>query len=243
MNMKMLTAALLSGIALCVEADDVDAKGGLVRRPSSGKVIAIVNAQTKVVDNRVSEMGHSIETLLTLPVKVSSLKGGNLFGMLESQRRAAATIVLLDNNEPRSTFLVAPEEGWAIVNVGELSSDKPPEDVLERRVQKEIWRGVTYLVGGTDAEFQPCLMRKIRSLKDLDEYPKLLVPAPMTFSKILQRAECYGILPVVEDTYLNACRQGWAPPPTNELQKAIWDKVHAIPKTPMKIEFDPKKGR
>ena len=34
-----------------------------------------------------------------------------------------------------------------------------------------------------------------------------------------------------------------APAPTNEFQKAVWDKVHAIPQNPMKIEFDPKKGR
>jgi len=37
--------------------------------------------------------------------------------------------------------------------------------------------------------------------------------------------------------------EGWAPAPTNEYQKIVWDKVHAIPQKPMKIEFDPKKGR
>ena len=44
-------------------------------------------------------------------------------------------------------------------------------------------------------------------------------------------------------TYKEACEEGWAPAPTNEIQKAIWDKVRATPKNPMKIEFDPKKGR
>ena len=241
--MKKLIAAAMSAIALCAGADDVENEGGIVRKPTSGKVIAIVNAQTKVADDKVGGMGRSIDTFLSLPVEVSSLKGGNLSGMLGGQRRAAATIVLLDSNDPKTTLLVAPEKGWAIVNMEELSSDNPSSDVLERRVQKEIWRGIAYLVGGSDAEFQPCLMRKIRSLGDLDEYPKLLAPAPMTFSKILQRAEAYGILPVVEDTYLNACREGWAPPPTNDAQRVIWEKIHPLPKNPMKIEFDPKKGR
>jgi hypothetical protein len=44
-------------------------------------------------------------------------------------------------------------------------------------------------------------------------------------------------------TYRKACKEGWAPTPTNDVQKAIWDRIHATPKNPMKIEFDPKKGR
>ena len=44
-------------------------------------------------------------------------------------------------------------------------------------------------------------------------------------------------------TYKDACEAGWASKPTNIWQKAIWDKVHTTPKNPMKIEFDPKKGR
>ena len=44
-------------------------------------------------------------------------------------------------------------------------------------------------------------------------------------------------------TYKKACQQGWAPAPTNNIQQAIWNRVHAAPKNPMKIEFDPKKGR
>ena len=43
--------------------------------------------------------------------------------------------------------------------------------------------------------------------------------------------------------YSAAVQEGWAPTPTDTVQKAIWDKVNATPKTPMKIEFDPKKGR
>jgi hypothetical protein len=52
-----------------------------------------------------------------------------------------------------------------------------------------------------------------------------------------------GVKPAHIRTYKQACKEGWAPAPTNEYQKAIWDKVHEPPATPMKIEFDPKKGR
>ena len=55
--------------------------------------------------------------------------------------------------------------------------------------------------------------------------------------------EKLGVTKMEKTTYLRACKEGWAPAPTNEVQKRVWDKVHAAPRMPMKIEFDPKKGR
>jgi len=52
-----------------------------------------------------------------------------------------------------------------------------------------------------------------------------------------------GVMPARKGTYESACQEGWADEPKDKYQQAIWDKVHAIPKNPMKIEFDPKKGR
>ena len=43
--------------------------------------------------------------------------------------------------------------------------------------------------------------------------------------------------------YSRACREGWAPPPTNDVQRTIWKQVHAVPDKPIKIEFDPKKDK
>ena len=42
-------------------------------------------------------------------------------------------------------------------------------------------------------------------------------------------------------TYKKACEEGWAPNPTNEFQKAIWDKVHELPTEPIKIKPEEKK--
>ena len=85
-------------------------------------------------------------------------------------------------------------------------------------------------------------MEPVYKITDLDAvtYP---VISPETMNKIIQACNKRGIQAFVSDTYKNACEQGWAPAPTNDIQKAIWDKVHAVPKNPMKIEFDPKKGR
>jgi len=40
-----------------------------------------------------------------------------------------------------------------------------------------------------------------------------------------------------------ACQEGWAPAPTNDIQKAIWNEVRQLPAKPIKIEFDPAKGK
>jgi hypothetical protein len=34
-----------------------------------------------------------------------------------------------------------------------------------------------------------------------------------------------GIKPARMTTYRKACEEGWAPMPTNSVQKAIWDEV------------------
>ena len=49
-----------------------------------------------------------------------------------------------------------------------------------------------------------------------------------------------GVSPTRKGTYEAAVKQGWAPAPTNDIQKAIWDKVHQLPTKPIQIKFDPK---
>ena len=84
-------------------------------------------------------------------------------------------------------------------------------------------------------------MRDVKSLADIDRMPERF--GLDTIAHIRNSAPFYGLVPWYQTTYIKACEEGWAPAPTNDIQKAIWDKVHAAPKNPMKIEFDPKKGR
>ena len=50
-----------------------------------------------------------------------------------------------------------------------------------------------------------------------------------------------GIRPEQKVFYRKAVEEGWAPAPTNEFQRAIWDKVHAMPTEPLKIKPETKK--
>ena len=38
-----------------------------------------------------------------------------------------------------------------------------------------------------------------------------------------------GVVPAETATYRQACREGWAPAPTNDVQRAIWDRYRAAP--------------
>ena len=45
----------------------------------------------------------------------------------------------------------------------------------------------------------------------------------------------YGIKTLTIASYRTACHYGWAPAPTNDVQRAIWQKVHEMPAAPLKI--------
>ena len=78
--------------------------------------------------------------------------------------------------------------------------------------------------------------------EDLDDHVDARLPVDV-IARFAPNLKPFGVTPALMVTYRKACTEGWAPAPTNDIQKAIWEKEHAIPKNPMKIEFDPKKGR
>ena len=51
--------------------------------------------------------------------------------------------------------------------------------------------------------------------------------SPESYTKISTFMKDVGYLTARRDTYYGACREGWAPAPTNDVQKAIFDQVKA----------------
>ncbi len=78
----------------------------------------------------------------------------------------------------------------------------------------------------------------IRGLDTVQEF----IPIDMA-NRYTSYLATLGVKPAHERTYRQACKEGWAPPPTNDIQRAIWQKVHKIPDNPMTIEYDPKKDK
>ncbi len=85
-------------------------------------------------------------------------------------------------------------------------------------------------------------MQPITSVKDLDSLVGSTLTVDVTMA-MRANLEKLGLTQTKYTTYRKACMEGWAPQPTNEYQKAIWEQIHAIPDKPITIEFDPKKDK
>ena len=217
----------------------IERAGGWVTQPSQGKVIRIVNAQKRVSRASLEETAGQISNVTSFPVVVSDSDETDPAKVIVGDTAAAVIVKDVDGKE---RITVAPEDGWSVVNVRAIGSDGADDARVTVRTAKEVWRAAAMMLGASDSMMQPCLMAPIRSLADLDANT-CVTPTMEPFNKMINNAKLMGVAVRRRVSYRKACQEGWAPQPTNDVQKAIWDKVHAVPATPMKIEFDPKKGR
>ena len=211
--------------------------GGYVYQQTDGKALKVYNCNKAADPAAINAALSAIKDYVL--VKVEAVEGA--FSAEALADNTAGAWVFVEDDDINPALLVAPEEAWARVNVRKLKADNPDVGKLNARVAKEIWRGAAIAMGGSDGQVQPSLMRSIKNLKMLDVAPAM--PTPDTFNKMMSftKDREFGI--IKRATYRAACKQGWAPAPTNDLQRAIWDKVHEIPDSPLKIEYDPKKGK
>ena len=202
--------------AIARRAEAVRRAGGFVEMPATGVVFRVVDAQKRIPRETVAAHAREIEDRMQFAVSVVEA-GAECAGM--------ARLELVDAPAAPS-LLVAPDEGWARLNVAWLASDKPSDAKIAARLRKQMWRATAYALGAGNSMYGPCLMQHIRTLADLDaDTAKTICPEP--YGKIRQVADKIGLQPRIRVTYEQACREGWAPPPTNDVQKAIWEQVKA----------------
>lgn len=245
--------ALLASTAFAVDVGEDESNeqlemrmfGGYVRKAGSAKgKVVVLNAQQRVPKTDLLpalgkiasdirpeiELKDTNEQLLPNPQPAIRSAGGNI-----------GVVVVDDSRYP--SLLIAPEEGWAIINVAALASDKPDTVKLAARTRKEILRGFALAGGCSFMARGPFVLRpSIRRASDLD-FIKEECYGVEAINTLAYSLRYYGVTPWLVTTYENACSFGWAPQPTNEYQKAIWDKVHAIPQKPIKIEYNEKRDK
>lgn len=247
-NIKIATTALTCALALVVFAEDkptasaagnevdpdaaaIAAEGGLVTEPYVGKCIMIVNNQKRIPSKDFFAKDKGIEDLFGYPVRIVA-QGSDL--------KEAGLVITVSDNETAPSILIAPEAPWAGVNIHAIATDNPKPDVLRARLQKEIWRAFMFVCGAANSSMQPCIMRPILRAKDLDDHP-VCQPCPEPINKVMQMANHLGIHEKNVTTYRDACEQGWAPAPTNDVQKKIWEQ-YKKPETRWQKDFGGKKG-
>lgn len=228
--------------------EKVEKEGGIVEGKIPGKDIRVVNAQTSVPESEIADIVKAMCTTLRAPVVTykatknekcpfataeAGFDGGNTAG-----------VVALVEDEKFPGLVIRPEDHMAIVNVMKLKKDAPSAEVLALRVRKEMWRGFGYAMGAANSTYQPCVMRDIQSLEDLDEKPIAII-SPEPLMRLDPALKKLGLAQVRRATYKRACEEGWAPAPTNDWQKAVWQKVKAeqseAPTKGIKIKFNKNK--
>lgn len=147
-------------------------------------------------------------------------------------------------NDDKSPILSAfPEDYSAKVNIGRLDKNlkgKALGKFFASRCRKELLRAFCYACGAGGSQYPDNIM-SIADITGLDLVEEF-IPGDTAFACVARLAKV-GVKPTRFATYAKACREGWAPPPTNDVQKAIWEKIHQIPDKPITIEFDPKKDK
>ena len=84
----------------------------------------------------------------------------------------------------------------------------------------------------------------MRNVKQLDTFDKEGLP-PDSIARACGYVGELGVRPEYRVSYRDACKEGWAPAPTNDYQKAIWNQVKADkergPTNPIEIPMPTKK--
>ena len=219
-------------------------KGGWVSVPMAGPTIKLIDATSKgwAMEGLEADKGN-LDRFGLCPSEAvrKSLAGDALAEGRAAAKDASGVVMLVDGAEDAPLMTAYPEEHLALVNMTVLSKGVS-SGVRQDRVEKLTWRAIGHLVGCGAPDGYTCVMKPLRNMAELDAMPNKFIH-PASFFKARPYFDMCGVTPARKGTYESACQQGWAPAPTNDIQKAIWDKVHAMPKNPMKIEFDPKKGR
>ena len=217
--------------------------GDTIAKPGSQKgKIVFVDAQSKVSDVLMKEYVDKLSRLTKLNILLTKRNANLPIAQIKEVKKKlganVAIFVVEDDNYP-AALLVAPEENWAVINVNILFDGAKNLSFMQTRIRKEMSRAFFACSGAMNGQQNGSLMGAVGSPADLDrlsENPPLDVIA-----RTINNLERIGVTRIELAPYLRACQQGWAPAPTNDVQKAIWDKVHAMPTAPIKIKPETKK--
>lgn len=219
--------------------------GGLIFRKGhgNGKVV-FFNCQVKVPESNIVATAKSLATRTRIRFEVEHSTVTKLdtrhFSTQVKKSGAAAGVFVIDQPEVDTPIVAAPEGRWAVVNVSALASDGAAMPFVVARTQKEIFRALASCANGIDSQSKDAITGVMLKPSDLDEFAGLRIPVDV-MSRVVKGLTKLGADPWRQTPYIRACEEGWAPAPTNDVQKAIWDKVHALPTEPLKINPETKK--
>lgn len=208
------------------EARYLKEEGGDVIRPGTMKGFLLIgNAQSTVDPFEIEEICDYFWSRLNFNIKVMTYEQvdmGNASTLLAKSGAAAA--VFLTENVALPTLLVSPEEHWGIINITRLKKDAPTPVYVMTRAKKELVRAIVHCFGGHCSSFEGSILSAIREPRDLDRYADYELPEDV-FDRFRPYLNGLGVTPAERMSFLSAAYESWCPPPTNEYQRVIWEKI------------------
>ena len=219
-------------------------QGGEVIRPGTMKGrLLIANAQKLIDPFEIEEIRDFLWDQLSfkIDVEMSEMVTPETVGATLRKSGAICGVFLVeDKNLP--ILLMAPEDHWAIVNCSRLAEGAKTSKYIEMRIKKEIVRAFTLVCSGGSSMYPNSMFDAISSASDLDRIGQIEFKMD-NLDRFRNHLAPLGATPAIHMSYANAVYEGWAPAPTNAIQRKIWDEAHAPPSKPIKITYDKDKQK
>lgn len=207
--------------------DEFNARtGGLVYPPADAKKFAIIDCREKDVAS-LSSLVRAVEMKLALDCVVTSSKLEESDDpskvALEMKKNGMGAVVVFYERENAPSLCVFPEDAVATVNC--LALQDADEVVYRRRFVKEFWRSIGFALGayGNSTQMGSSIQPAF-SMADLDAIKGVSL-SPVQINTVLGSKAKLGIYGKGAVPYTRACREGWAPAPTNNVQRAIYNQL------------------
>lgn len=234
MKHVVLIAAMLVG---AVELRGASA--GYLTQPITGKVAVVVNRQKMLSRDALANAAAGVRAMLSIPIEIVDESA-----LPSASGRMAMRMDVCEGGDAPMVSAV-PDEAFGTINITALAKDSPAAALLEKRMEKQFWRAFSLALGVGYSPIQPDLLSRVRSVAELDALSER--PGPQSYNQMMVEAENVGIQLIRYASYRRACEEGWAPAPTNDAQRVVWEKVRAeqstLPVKGLKIKYDPAKGR
>ncbi len=189
--------------------------------------VTVLDAQKRTSGLRIKKQVAEMGQLFMCDFRyMPTERAPTLSTISDCLKSADANVLIVVVDDPfLPSLLTAPEDRWAFINVSRIAADNPAEDVLSNRIGKELWRTLGFLLT-RDGFNDDSVMDPIQDSVALDalKYDSLMQEEVVRIKITLA---AMGVMPWETATYKDAVEEGWAPPPTNDIQKAIWEKFHA----------------
>lgn len=251
---KLMILSILAAIAMPLMADEATAEvskpaelneedAGYLYTPKKGPQILIwdarTNANERVLNRFLKTNDPANLGAPGLPVeteKTPLAEGACPFASASEKlsKDISLVVMIYDGGEKTPRLSVFPEDRVALIN-----SDRLSPILREKLLVREISRAIGFTGGTGYAQYRGCVMQPAFSEAEIAALMGDVLQ-PMTLQNYKKFENRYGMKRTRLVSYEVACYEGWAPEPTNEVQKVIWtevkDELSKAPTKPIRIQ-------